>query len=329
MFTDYAFFSSYSRPWVQHCQAYAKQMCDRFDPQQVIEIASNDGCLLAQFTGRRVLGIDPAANVAEVALANGIPTIKEFFGVQLAGQLPKADLLVANNVLGHVPDLNDFVSGLWRTLAPEGVLTVEVPHLWRLLEGCQYDTIYHEHFSYFSLHTLMHLFRAHGLRVFDVEALPVHGGSLRVFVCRTFAQHETTEAVGWVLDKEAAFGVDRPDSILYRQFSARVKRNAESVHAWFDLGQDVVGVGAPAKGNTLLNASGITADLLPFTTDTSPHKQGLVLPGSRIPVRSPDEIGHPEYLFVLAWNWFDEIRRNLAWRGAKFVTPIPWLKVEK
>lgn len=326
MFSDYAFFSSYSRPWVEHCRAYVQSVTQRYGLDalsQVVEIASNDGCLLACFDGPQVLGVDPAANVAKTAVDAGVPTICEFFGEDVAGTLPPADLLVANNVLGHVPDLNDFVAGCWVTLAAQGVLTVEVPHLFRLLDHCEYDTIYHEHFSYFSLGTLCDLFHAHGLRVFDVESLPIHGGSLRLHVCHQFARRHTKPSVAYILDKEHALGVDDPHSPLYTNFAARVTHNSTAIKRWLGS-NDAIGVGAPAKANTLLNAAGVTRSDLRFTTDSSPHKQGLVLPGSRIPIRAPDAILPDDTLFVLAWNWLDELRRQFP--RHRMVVPIPELK---
>lgn len=330
LFADYAFFSSYSQPWIEHCRAYVQAVTARFGlnvDSRVIEIASNDGCLLACFDGPQVLGVDPAANVAKVAIDSGIPTVTEFFGVQVAKTLPTADLLIANNVLGHVPDLHDFTEGAALALDGQGVLTIEVPHLYRLLKDCEYDTIYHEHFSYFSFTTLHDLLDAHGLRVFDVQALPVHGGSMRVYAAHTTAGYRTTPHVGALLDKERAEQLDDPTAPIFATFAKRVRYNTDLIRRFFDAHKKVVGMGAPAKGNTLLNAAHITHVDMPFTTDTSEHKQGLLLPGSHIPIRAPDTIAvyDPDYLFVLAWNWAQTIITNFP--GYRYAIPIPQMRV--
>jgi hypothetical protein len=325
---DYAFVSGASAPWINHCQRYARRMMRRFAPDTVLEVASNDGTLLDQFPDHVARwGVDPTGDQADY---------REFFTERLAGQLDTYELVVANNVLGHVPDLNDFVAGLRAVLAPEGVLTVEVPWLWNLIDQCQYDTIYHEHFSYFSVTALETVFGRHGLTVFDVEPLPVHGGSLRFYLQHAYGPYPTTTRVSKVRATERVFGLDRPTSPLYTQFANRVCRHSVKVRRFFEQaavdGRTVVGAGAPAKGNTLLNTAGIGPDLIVATTDTTPSKQGRYLPGSHIPIVAPDVLDElePDLVFVLAWNWFPAIVDSLdfvrAW-GGQFVKPIPHLEV--
>ena len=302
-----------------------------------MEIASNDGYLLRYFrdAGIPVLGIEPAGNVADVAERAGIPTRVEFFGTALAGRLVSegrsADLLVANNVLAHVPALNDFVRGMKVVLAPRGVITVEFPHLLRLIVGNQFDTIYHEHFSYFSFLTVEKIFAAHGLTLFDVEELPTHGGSLRIFARHT--QDVSKPVAARVQDLrtcERDAGLD--DSTIYASFAERVKATKRSLLSFLiDLkcaGSTIVGYGAPAKGNTLLNYCGIGRDFLDYTVDRNPYKQGRYLPGSHIPVFAPDKIAEsrPDYVLILPWNLADEIMGQLSfireW-GGRFIVPIP------
>lgn len=325
---DYAFVSGASAPWVNHCTRYAKQMVRRFDPATVLEVASNDGTLLHQFPDTvNASGVDPTGDQADIS---------EFFTEKLATELDTYDLVVANNVLGHVPDLNDFIAGLRMVLAPEGVLTVEVPWLWNILNQCQYDTIYHEHFSYFSVTALETAFARHDLTVFDVESLAVHGGSLRFYIGHAHGPYNETDGVRRVRTTEHVYGVDRPTCVLYRQFSDRVACHSANVRQFFEQaaadGTTVVGAGAPAKGNTLLNTAGITSDLMAVTTDTTTAKQGSYLPGSHIPVVAPELIDElePDYLFVLAWNWFPSIVDSLAhardW-GGRFVKPVPHVEV--
>ncbi|RYX86175.1 class I SAM-dependent methyltransferase [bacterium] len=342
IFRDYAYFSSYSSSWLEHSRLYAEKVTARFGldkSSQIIEVASNDGYLLRFFQqkGLPVLGVEPAANVAEVAQGVGIPTIVKFFGVETANELVesgyRADLLVANNVMGHVPDLNDFIGGLQLLLSPTGVLTVEFQHVLRLMENSQFDTIYHEHFSYLSLLTIEKMFEHHGLRVFDVDELTTHGGSLRVYACRA----ENTElSVGPNVDIVREAEADLKYMETYAAFSERAHQVRYGLLEFLinarREGKVVVGYGAPAKGNTLLNSCGVRGDLLPYTVDLSPHKQGLFLPGTHIPIFAPEHIEKtkPDYVLLLAWNLKDEIIAQMsgirAW-GGKFVVPIPRLEV--
>ena len=310
IFSDYAYFSSYSQSWLEHARRYAEGMCERFgiDPSwQVVEIASNDGYLLRNFkeAGVPVLGIEPAANVAEVARENGIPSVVKFFGVKTADELvaqgTQADLLIGNNVLAHVPDLNDFVEGMKHLLSPRGIITMEFPHLMRLMDENQFDTIYHEHFSYFSLITVEKVFSSHGLTIFDVQELPTHGGSLRIFARHTESGSEpVTEHVIALRAREEERGLTRPDT--YSAFAEQVRETKRGlleflIHAKRE-GKNIVGYGAPAKGNTMLNYCGIRNDFLDYTVDLSPHKQGLYLPGTRIPIHAPEKIREtqPDYV---------------------------------
>ncbi len=343
IFSEYAYFSSYSDSWLKHAKAYAEMAAMRFDlnaKSHVVEIASNDGYLLRWFKdlGIPVLGIEPAANVAKVAEANGIPSRVLFFGRETARGLvangESADLTAANNVLAHVPDINDFVAGFSILLKPEGVSTFEFPHLLQLMEKRQFDTIYHEHFSYLSLTTVQKIFGTHGLRVFDVQEIPTHGGSLRVFACRTDAQHAETPAVAELLEREKAFGLT--DLKRYAAFQEEVKSLKRDLLSFLieakRAGKSVAGYGAPAKGNTLLNYCGVRGDFLDFTVDRSPHKQGTWLPGTRIPVYAPEKIREekPDYLLILPWNIREEVVEQMShireW-GGRFVVPIPEVKV--
>jgi hypothetical protein len=343
IFSDYVYFSSYSDSWLAHCRAYATEIATDLGlgaQSLVTEVASNDGYLLRFFAkgGIPVLGIEPADNVAEVARAQGIETISRFFGRELARELVasgrRADLLVGNNVLAHVPDLNDFVAGLQLALAPEGTLTMEFPHLLRLVEEVQFDTIYHEHFSYLSLLAVERIFAAHRLAITDVRQLPTHGGSLRIY-----ATHETrgvtpSPAVAALRALERDAGLGRVET--YTRFGAHVEACKRGLLRFLidarEAGKTVVGYGAPAKGNTLLNYCGIRSDLLPYTVDRSPHKQGLFLPGTRIPVHAPERIAEtrPDYVLILPWNLREEIMSQLAfirdW-GGRFVTPVPEVRV--
>jgi 2-polyprenyl-3-methyl-5-hydroxy-6-metoxy-1,4-benzoquinol methylase len=343
IFGDYAYFSSYSDSWLRHAERYVDAMIDRFDfgsDSRIIEIASNDGYLLQYFRNRDipVLGIEPAANVAEVAVARGIPSRVAFFGRETAGQLVAegrtADLMIGNNVLAHVPDLNDFVAGFKMVMKPDGMATLEFPHLLRLIEDNQFDTIYHEHFSYFSLTTAEKVFAAHGMRIFDVEQLASHGGSLRIFVCHRDANRPSLDSVAKLRDAEAAAGLG--DLSAYGDFARRVAETKRRLIAFLigasADGKTVVGYGAPAKGNTLLNYCGIGPDLIAYTVDRSPHKQGTFLPGSRIPVYHPDHIKQtrPDYVLILPWNLTAEIiagNEFIRDWGGRFVTPIPTVKV--
>ncbi|MEO8382464.1 MAG: class I SAM-dependent methyltransferase [Acidobacteriota bacterium] len=344
IFSDYAYFSSYSESWVEHARLYSEAMIARFGlgPEHLaVEIASNDGYLLQHLARRnvRILGVEPAANVAAVAREKGIPTVVRFFGAALAAELRAehggADLLIGNNVLAHVPALNDFVSGLRALLAPRGVITIEVPHLLELIRHGEFDTIYHEHFSYFSLLTLQQIFAAHALRIFDVESLATHGGSLRIFAAHEADSSKAmSPAVGRVLAIEREAGLDTLDGYLH--FAPRVERIKSELLAFLGdqraRGRSVAAYGAPAKGNTLLNFCGIGTDLISFTVDRSPHKQGLYLPGSRIPVLAPEHVdqARPDFLLILPWNLRDEIvaqmNRIRNW-GGRFVVAVPELEV--
>ena len=344
IFSDYAYFSSYSDSWLAHCQRYAVDITRTYHlhaNSQVIEIASNDGYLLQYFKplGVPVLGIEPAQNVAQVAIDAGIETIVAFFGRSLATSLKKenrqADLLIGNNVLAHVPDLNDFVAGLDILLAPDGVITMEFPHLMRLMTDNQYDTIYHEHFSYFSLITVQRVFQAHGLLVFDVETLDTHGGSLRIHACHdTCRKFQGSARRDRLLKAEMDFGLGSLGG--YRTFAETVHASKRQLLDFLidcrERGKTIAGYGAPAKGNTLLNYCGIREDLLPYTVDRSPHKQGRFLPGTHIPIYAVDQIEatRPDYLLILPWNLKHEIMDQMGgihrWGGA-FVIPIPSVQI--
>jgi hypothetical protein len=340
IFTEYAYFSSYSTSWVDHAHRYADDMRARFGldgNSHVVELASNDGYLLHWFVeaGVPVLGIEPAVNVAKAAEAKGVPTLVKFFGHELALQLAshgrRADLLIGNNVLAQVPDLNDFVAGMKTILSSTGVITLEFPHVLRLIDENQFDTIYHEHFSYFSLHTVMTILADNGLEVFDVDELPTHGGSLRIYARHDDdLSHPVERSVKELLAREDAFGLTGIDR--YTQFTAQVEETKRDI---LDLliglqreGKTVAGYGAPGKGNTLLNYCGIRTDFLDFTVDRSVYKQGRYLPGTHIPIFEPEEIDRrrPDYVFILPWNVKDEIIEQMAhireW-GAQFIVPIP------
>ncbi len=341
IFSDYAYFSSYSSSWLEHSRRYTEQMIERFaldGASHVVEIASNDGYLLQFFQERQVpvLGIEPAANVAEVAVQKGIPTLVEFFGVQTATSLATesaADLLLGNNVLAHVPDLNDFVAGMKVLLKPGGVITMEFPHLMRLVEENQWDTIYHEHFSYLSFLTVSRVFEAHGLRLFDVEELPTHGGSLRIYGAHADDDGKPdTEAARELRERERAAGYEQLDT--YLGYGGRVQEDKRQILSFLISlkreGLRVVGYGAPAKGNTLLNYCGIGPDFIDYTCDLNPHKQGHFLPGSHIPIRSPEQIreDRPDVVVILPWNLKDEIVGQLdfvrEW-GGRFAARTPEL----
>jgi len=343
MFAEYAYFSAYSDTWLAHCAEYARAVIERraLGPHSlVIEIASNDGSLLRNFVaaGIPVLGVEPAANVAETAMAAGVPTEVAFFGracaTGIAARSLAADLVVANNVLAHVPDLDDFLGGLVTVLKPNGVATIEVPHLLRMLEGTEFDTIYHEHLSYFSLLAACDVLGRRGLRVFDVEEPPTHGGSLRIWATHAGSGPPPTEAVGRILAAERAAGLDALDA--YAPFAARVEAVLADVRRFLRdaraAGRRVAGYGAAAKGNTLLNAAGVTTDDVAYVVDRNPHKQGRYLPGSHLPILAPSHVrdDRPDYLLVLPWNLRDEImvqmRDVLTW-GCRFAVPIPRLEL--
>ncbi len=340
IFRDYAYFSAYSDSWVEHARRYAEAMVERFGldgDSLVLELASNDGYLLQHFVARGIpsLGVEPAANVAAAARERGVETLVEFFDTELARRLVAegrhADLVTGNNVLAQVPALNDFVAGVALVLAPDGVATIEVPHLVRLIEGLQFDTIYHEHYSYFSLTTLVRLFGQHGLEVFDVEELPSHGGSLRVYLKHASdATHEVSPAVAALLDRERQAGYASVEG--YGDFGGRVAEvKWQLLELLIDLrraGKQVVGYGAPGKGNTLLNYCGIRADLLDYTVDRNPHKHGKFLPGTHIPIHPPERIAEtrPDAILILPWNLTKEISAQLAYTrewGAELIVPIP------
>lgn len=338
IFSDYAYFSSYSDSWLTHAKDFAKSAAKRFalsSSSRVIEVASNDGYLLRNFVQMGVpsLGIEPAANVAKVAETAGVPTRVAFFGADLARELHEegpVDLVVANNVLAHVPDLNDFVAGLAIVLASDGVASIEVPHLANLVAEVQFDTIYHEHFSYFTLLALEVVFDRHGLRVFDVERIPTHGGSLRVLVCLRSSARAEEAGRTEVLELERSLGLDNIEA--YDSFSVLVEACRRSLLDHLERraadGRTVVGYGAAAKGNTLLNFCGVGPDLVRAVGDRNPHKQGRLLPGSRIPVVSPEDLPSygPHEVLVLPWNIADEVvaqLEGLRRAGAEFVVAIP------
>jgi SAM-dependent methyltransferase len=340
IFTEYAYFSSYSTSWLEHARRYADMISERLPlgrDKLVVELGSNDGYLLQAFVERGipVLGIEPAGNVAEVAVERGVPTVVAFFGADTARRLAaegrRADLLVANNVLAQVPDLNDFVAGMRLLLAPGGVATIEVPHLLRLLDRNQFDTIYHEHYSYFSLGTLQRILSAHGLTIFDVEELSTHGGSMRVYAAHADRHGVPVDgSVADLLAREDAAGLSTPEP--YASFAARVeetkRRLLEVLISIKREGKSVAGYGAPGKGNTLLNYCGIRGDLVDYTVDRNPYKQGRFLPGTHIPIAHPSKIAErrPDFILILPWNLKDEIIEQLSfvrdW-GARFIVPIP------
>lgn len=344
LFSDYAYFSSYSETWLKHAQAYVEYMLERFgfdSGSQVVEIGSNDGYLLQYFkkSGVPVLGVEPAKNVAKAAQASNIPTMVKFFGLKTAKGLAQegvqADLLVANNVLAQVPDLNDFVQGLKALLKPHGIVTIEVPHLVKLMEENQFDTIYHEHFSYFSFITLQRIFAEHGLIIFDVERLPTHGGSLRLYARHANdATKPITTSVEYLRGCELQAGLNLLET--YASFSPKVQETKRKLLEFLiqakRAGKSIVGYGAPAKGNTLLNYCGIRSDFIDYTVDRSPHKQNHYLPGTHIPIYHPDRIKEtrPDCLLILPWNLKDEIMQQMQhvreW-GGRFVVPIPQVEV--
>lgn len=342
-FEEYAYFSSYSSSWVAHAKRYCHQMVDRLSLGQAslaVEIASNDGYLLQHFLplGIPALGIEPAANVAKVAIDKGVPTRIAFFGEAYARQMVaeglQADLIIGNNVLAQVPNLNDFVAGMARLLKRDGIVTLEFPHVQRLIEESQFDTIYHEHFSYFSLTTIDHMAARHALRVVDVEQLPTHGGSLRVYLAHTESGHSVDDRVARLRDGERQAGLDRIES--YTSFGDRARKAKRDLLAFLiaakEDGKRVCGYGAPGKGNTLLNYCGIGTDFLDFTVDRNPYKHGRFTPGMHIPIEPVEaiELAKPDYVLILPWNLKDEIvaqMRHIGDWGAKFVIPIPVVSV--
>jgi hypothetical protein len=344
IFTEYAYFSSFSDSWVQHARRYTDMITERLrlSPQSlVVELASNDGYLLQHFVAKRipVLGVEPAANVAKEAEKKGIPTVVTFFGKDAARELrargKAPNLIVGNNVLAQVPDVNDFVAGIKILLAPSGVVTLEFPHLIRLMEDNQFDTIYHEHFFYFSLLAAVKIFAAHGLRVFDVEELPTHGGSLRIYGCHAEnPQHQVTAQYSRLINREKSARLDQLDT--YRGFSEQVKETKRKLLSFvIDVkrnGKTIAGYGAPGKGNTLLNYCGIRSDFIEYVVDRNTYKQGKFLPGTHLPIYHPDKIleTKPDYILILPWNIKDEIADQLRYVndwGCQLVVPIPETRI--
>ncbi|HPF13010.1 MAG: class I SAM-dependent methyltransferase [Planctomycetes bacterium] len=344
IFDDYAYFSSFSDSWLRHAAHYCEAMTERFNLGKssfCVEVASNDGYLLQNFVQREIpcLGVEPSWTVAQAAREKGVPTMESFFGRATAKAIRKehsrANLITANNVVAHVPDINDFVGGFEELLAPKGVLTLEFPHLARLMEHVQYDTIYHEHFSYLSFGTIVRILNAQGLSVFDVEELPSHGGSLRVFAHLTDpGYHKVSERVGKLLETERSQGFEALET--YLDFTAKVEASKRSTLQFLieakQAGKKVVAYGAPGKGNTLLNYCGIRSDMIDFAVDRNPYKHGRYTPGTQIPILPPDALdqARPDYIFILPWNLEKEIRKQLdharAW-GARFVIPIPTIQI--
>ncbi len=335
IFREYAYFSSYSDAYLDHARTYVEAVVRRLGlggESHVVELASNDGYLLQHFArhGVPVLGVEPAANVASAAIARGVPTLVEFFGARLARRMKRADLVIANNVLAQVPDLNDFVAGIALLLKPRGVATVEFPHLAKLIGENQYDTIYHEHFSYFSLGTARRIFAAHGLTLFDVEEIWTHGGSLRLYLCPQAAARPISARVGAVLAAEAEAGLDRLSG--FSRFAEHVKQAKWNLvdflirAKWY--GKSIVAYGAPGKGNTLLNYCGIRTDFIDYAVDRNPYKHGKFTPGTHIPIFAPERMREtrPDYVLILPWNLKHEIMANHAYIrdwGGQFVVPIP------
>lgn len=338
---NYAYFSSTSESWLRHAADYVAMITERLGlgpHSYVIEIASNDGYLLRNFVDRAIpcLGIEPTASTAAASRALNIRTLEAFFGAELGAKLAaqgqKTDLLIGNNVYAHVPNINDVTCGMANVLKPQGVITLELPHLMRLMEFNQFDTVYHEHFSYFSLTTIARIFEAYGLRLFDLEELPTHGGSLRVYGCHAGASHTDTGKVAQMIAKEAMRGLHQIDTYITLQHRAEAAKN-DLLRFLLDAranGASVAAYGAAAKGNTLLNFAGVRPDLLPFVCDAAPSKQGKYLPGSHIPIFAPEVLhaARPDYVLILPWNIADEVQAQLAElavQGTRFVTAIPEL----
>ena len=344
IFQNYAYFSSYSKSWLEHAKNFVQQSTNRLQLTKkslVIEIASNDGYLLQYFQEKKIniLGIEPATNVADTAIQKGIPTLKKFFGKEVATKLfnekKQADLIIANNVLAHVPDLNDFILGLKILLKPTGMITIEVPHLMKLIQENQFDTIYHEHFSYFSLFTLQKIFKFHDLKIIDVEELSTHGGSLRLFIAHYENQTQNIQkTVEELIKKEIEFGINNIECL--KKFSKKVNEIRINICEFFEKmkqsNKKIIGYGAPAKANTLLNFCSIGTDFINFTVDANPHKQGLFLPGTHIPIKNPESIKNfkPDFVIILPWNLKDEITEQFEYIknwGGKFVILIPEIKI--
>ena len=344
IFSDYAYFSSYSESWLDHARQYTEMMIVRFSlnsSHQIIEIASNDGYLLQYFKENNipVLGIEPAANVADVAIKKGIETRIQFFGMETASALKSesicGDLILGNNVLAHVPDLNDFVAGLKIALAKDGIITMEFPHLLNIIKEHQFDTIYHEHFSYLSFYTVDQVFNKHRLKIFDVEQIQTHGGSLRIFCCHEEDNtQEISPRVNEIKQLELNSGLDQLDT--YLDFTDKVQQTRQSLLDFIikakEQNKSIVGYGAPAKGNTLLNYCNINTDFIDYTVDRSPHKQGKFLPGTHIPVYPVERINEtkPDYILILPWNLREEITQQLEYTngwGCKLILPIPETRI--
>ncbi len=340
---DYAYFSSTSSSWLDHAGRYCKMITEKLklnDNSLVIEIASNDGYLLKNFveSGIPCIGIEPTASTAEAAEKLGIPVLKDFFGLDLAQKLTaqgkQADLILGNNVFAHVPDINDFAAGMKIALKQDGVITLEFPHLMRLIEGIQFDTVYHEHFSYLSLYTVQRIFAQEGLRIWDVEELPTHGGSLRVYGCHQDDLRSVELAVITMLQKEEAQGLRTLE--IYQGFQAKADEVKDGLLQFLieqkRSGKKVAAYGAAAKGNTLLNYAGVKRDLLPYVCDAAPSKQSKYLPGSHIPIFEPVVLQQnpPDYLLILPWNIADEVKQqnaHMAAQGTKFLTVVPELRL--
>ncbi|EHJ96156.1 C-methyltransferase [Agrobacterium tumefaciens 5A] len=343
IFTEYAYFSSFSDSWVAHAKRYCDMVIERFalgESSFVVELASNDGYLLQHFLTSNIpiLGIEPAVNVAKVAIGKGIPTLTEFFNEALATDMAargqKADLIIGNNVLAQVPDINDFVAGMKALLKPEGVITLEFPHIEKLIEENQFDTIYHEHFSYFSLLTIEKMARRHGLKVFDVEEIPTHGGSLRVFFSHEDSNFPREARVDSLLERELNAGLDQIET--YTAFSEAVRQTKRNLLSFLirlkEMRKSICAYGAPGKGNTLLNYCGIGTDFIDFAVDRNPYKHGRLTPGMHIPIRPVSEIQRikPDYVLILPWNLKTEIVAQMNdirnW-GGKFIVPIPDISI--
>jgi SAM-dependent methyltransferase len=340
---DYAYFSSVSQTWLDHAARYVETITQRLSlgpGSFVIEIASNDGYLLRNFVARKIpcLGVEPTDSTAEAAEKNDVPVLREFFSRRLAERLrdegKQADLLIGNNVFAHVPDINDFTAGMKMALKPGGTITLEFPHLMRLIEQCQFDTVYHEHYSYLSLYTVSRIFAAEGLRVFDVEELPTHGGSLRAYGCHVEDKRHTTEAIGELLNEEKRSGLRGPE--VYRDFQPRVDRIKDELLTFLieqkRQGRKVAAYGAAAKGNTILNYAGVKPDLLPYVCDAAPSKQGKFLPGTHISILPPSVLRdhRPDVVLILPWNIAAEIVRQHAYVrdwGGQFIIAVPEIKI--
>ncbi len=343
IFSEYAYFSSFSTAWLAHAKSYVDMITGRLGlgpNSYVVELGSNDGYLLRNFVAKGIpaLGVEPAANVAAAAIEQGVPTTTRLFGRQTAEELVaergRADLIIGNNVLAQVSDLNGFVAGMKILLKPQGVITMEFPHLLRLMDENQFDTIYHEHFSYFSFLTAERIFARHGLTLFDVEELWTHGGSLRIYACHTEGSRPILPRVEQLLAREQAAGLDRIEkyALFTEQVQETKRRLLEFLIGAKRAGKTIVGYGAPGKGNTLLNYCGVRTDFLDYTVDRNPYKHGRFLPGTHIPIFEPDKIKQtrPDYVLILPWNLKDEVMAQLAeirtW-GGQFVIPIPRLEV--